>query len=233
MNVLQWLYDICFPLPAVCPVCMKRQKKLAVCDACRAEALRKRSLYGQCQRCSSFGVYSEQCHSCRGWPHYITGNVAVWPYQDGWQKAILDFKFHNMPWLAESLAAELAPLLPAGYDVLVPVPLHKKRLQERGYNQSALLAEALSEQMGIPWLDCMQRVRNTPHQTGMNREERLKNLDGAFAVEKHADIAGKHVILVDDVFTTGTTIRQCAETLYKAGAAKILGATLASGQGHF
>ena len=233
MHLLQKLYDICFPLPDICPICMRRQKTLGVCEDCRAEALRKRSLYGQCQCCHSFGVFSEHCHSCRDWPLYLTGNLAVWPYQDGWQQAILDFKFHNMPWLAECLAGELAPALPDDYDLLVPVPLHKKRLQERGYNQSALLAEALAKQTGIPWQECMQRVRNTPHQTGMNREQRLKNLDGAFIVKPGADIRGKRIILVDDVFTTGTTIRQCAGILHKAGAAEILGATLASGRGHF
>ena len=233
MNLLQWLYDILFPLPAVCPVCMKRQEKLMVCDACRAEAMRIRSMHGQCQCCHSFGVYSEHCHSCREWPGYLSGNIAVWPYQGNWQQAILDFKFHNMPWLADALANELAVMLPREYDILVPVPLHKKRLQERGYNQSALLAGALAVKTGIPVKDCMCRVRNTPHQTGMNREQRLHNLHGAFAVKSNTDIKGKRVIVVDDVFTTGTTIRQCAETLYKAGAVEILGATLASGRGHF
>lgn len=233
LNILQKLYDLCFPLPTVCPVCMKRQETLRVCDSCRAEALRKRSLYGQCQRCHSFGVYSEQCRSCREWPSYFIGNVAVWPHQDGWQQAILDFKFRNMPWLADALAAELAPMLPKDYDLLVPVPLHPKRLRERGYNQSELLAKALSKQTGIPWQDSLERVRNTPHQTGLSREQRLKNLDSAFAVKRGkrgGEVTGKRVILIDDVFTTGTTLQQCAKVLYQHGAAEILGATLASGQ---
>ncbi len=233
MNLLQKIYDICFPLPKVCPVCMKPQERLQVCDACRADALRKRSLYGQCQCCHSFGIFSHHCHSCRDWPAYLVGNIAVWPHQDGWQQAILDFKFRNMPWLAEALASELVPALPTDYDLLVPVPLHPKRLQERGYNQSELLAKALSQQMGIPWKNCLQRVRNTPHQTGMNRAQRLQNLDGAFALRRGYDVAGKRIILVDDVFTTGTTMRQCAKVLHQHGAVQVLGATLASGQGHF
>ena len=227
------LYDLCFPLPSVCPVCMKQQPELQVCDSCRAEALRKRTLNGQCQRCRSFGLYSEQCRSCREWPDYLAGNIAIWPHQDGWQQAILDFKFRNMPWLADALAAELAPFLPDGYDLLVPVPLHPKRQRERGYNQSELLAKALSEKTGIPWQNSLRRVRYTPHQTGMSREQRLKNLDGAFALRPGGNVQGKRVILVDDVFTTGTTIRHCAEILHKNGAARILGATLASGQGRF
>ena len=132
MHLLQKLYDICFPLPDICPICMRRQKTLGVCEDCRAEALRKRSLYGQCQCCHSFGVFSEHCHSCRDWPLYLTGNLAVWPYQDGWQQAILDFKFHNMPWLAECLAAELAPAL------TIMIYWFRYRFTKNGFRREAI-----------------------------------------------------------------------------------------------
>lgn len=211
---------------------MRVQERLQVCDACRAEALRKRTQEGQCQCCHSFGVQAPHCHCCRDWPDYLAGNLAVWPHQDGWQQAILDFKFHNMPWLADAFAAELAPVLPKGYDLLVPVPLHPNRLRERGYNQSALLARALAERSGIAWQDVLVRVRDTPHQTGLGRAERLKNLDGAFALRKGSDVTGKRILLVDDVFTTGTTLRQCAAVLHQYGAVEIHGVTLASGQTH-
>lgn len=145
----------------------------------------------------------------------------------------MDFKFRNKPWLAEALAAQLLPVLPEDFDLLVPVPLHPNRFRERGYNQSALLAKALAEQSGIPWQPCLQRVRDTPHQTGLNRSQRLENLEGAFALHKKANIAGKRIVIVDDVFTTGTTLRQCAKVLHQHGASQILGVTLASGRGHF
>lgn len=233
MKLLQKLYDICFPLPEVCPVCLKKQKRLQVCDTCRAEALRRRSLYGQCQRCHSFGVQGTVCSSCRQWPAYLVGNLAVWPYQDGWQQAILDFKFRNMPWLAAALAAELASVLPVETDLIVPVPLHKNRLRERGYNQSALLAKELSEKSGIAWQDCLMRVRDTPHQTGLSRSQRLKNLEHAFALRPGQVVASKRIVLVDDVFTTGSTLLQCAQELHRHGAVEICGLTLASGQSSF
>ena len=230
MKLLQKLYDICFPLPEVCPVCLKKQERLQVCDTCRAEALRRRSLYGQCQRCHSFGVQGTGCSSCRQWPAYLVGNLAVWPYQDGWQQVILDFKFRNMPWLAAALAAELASVLPVETDLIVPVPLHKNRLRERGYNQSALLAKELSEKSGIAWQDCLMRVRDTPHQTGLSRSQRLKNLEHAFALRPGQAVASKRIVLVDDVFTTGSTLLQCAQELHRHGAVEICGLTLASGQ---
>lgn len=231
-TVLYWLqkgYDLLFPLPAVCPVCLQRQPRLQVCDACRAEALQKRSLYGQCQCCHSFGVSSDHCGNCSQWPGYFVGNLTIWPYQQQWQQVILDFKFRNKPWLAEALAAELAPFLPADYDLLVPVPLHPRRMQERGYNQSALLAQAMSRYRGIPWENYLQRVRNTPHQTGLSRNQRLQNLDGAFDLSRKADVADKRILLVDDVFTTGTTLRACAGVLHRYGAREIMGVTLAAG----
>ena len=233
-SLIQWVYDKLFPLPAVCPLCMESQAQLCVCDKCRSEALRKRSLYGQCARCGSFGVYSAACRNCREWPAYYVGNIAVWPYQGAYKQVIKEFKFHNMPWLADALAKEMIPFLPKEYDLLVPVPLHPNRLQERGYNQSELLVRALSRDSGMPWQQSLVRVRDTPHQTGLNRAERLQNLHNAFALNSGvANIKEKRIILVDDVFTTGTTLRTCAQILHQYGAKEIVSCTLASGQGRF
>lgn len=228
-NPLLWLYDLLFPLPAVCPVCMTPQPRLGVCDSCRAEALRWRSVYGQCLQCGSFGVYSSACGNCREWPAYYVGNHAVWPYQKAYRQLIKEFKFHNKPWLAEALAPELLPYLPQQYDLLVPVPLHPNRLNERGYNQSELLVRVLSRISGMPWQNCLERVRDTPHQTGLGRKERLHNLQGAFACRKNIQVKNKRIILIDDVFTTGTTLRSCARVLYRHGAKEIQSCTLASG----
>lgn len=232
-NPFLWLYDVLFPLPAVCPVCMQPQKKLGICDSCHADALRKRSLYGQCKRCGSFGVSSIACRNCREWPSYYKGNLAVWPYQDSYKQLIREFKFHNMPWLADALAAEMLPFLPKGYDLLVPVPLHTNRMQERGYNQSELMVRSLSCMSGMPWQRSLERVRDTPHQTGLGRAERLQNLHNAFACSRYALVKGKRIILIDDVFTTGTTLLSCAKVLHQCGAIEIISCTLASGQARF
>jgi ComF family protein len=151
-----------------------------------------------------------------------------------YKQIIKEFKFYDMPWLAEVLAQEMMPYLPHGYDLLVPVPLHPNRLHERGYNQSELLTRALSRYSGIPWQHSLKRVRDTPHQTGLNREERLHNLHNAFSL-KGADTAikGKRIILIDDVFTTGSTLLSCAKVLHQHGAKEITSCTLASGQARF
>ncbi len=115
--------------------------------------------------------------------------------------------------------------------VLVPVPLHPKRFRRRGFNQALLVAEALAEVAGGNKVaELLARVRDTPTQTQFDREEREKNVKGAFAVVAGAEVAaGVRYVLVDDVFTTGATLNACAETLRKAGAKKVDVATLGHG----
>ncbi len=113
-------------------------------------------------------------------------------------------------------------------DLIIPVPLHRKREKSRGYNQAALLSSALSELTGVPWLsEALVRTRNTPPQVSLQAAERITNLKGAFKVKKAEKVAGRVVLLVDDVFTTGSTLRECAGELSKAGAREVRAATLA------
>lgn len=108
-------------------------------------------------------------------------------------------------------------------DVVIPVPLHLKRLRKRGFNQALLLArEFFYKRNAIIQSDILQRVRNTDSQTFLSREDRRKNLRKAFVVERQERVRGKRVCLVDDVFTTGATIEECSKTLVKAGASEVV-----------
>jgi ComF family protein len=119
------------------------------------------------------------------------------------------------------------PIFPA-IDVLMPVPLHPQRLREREYNQSLLLAHGLSQHLQIPLLlSCLLRVRPTAPQTSLSKKERLTNLRRAFAIDNVSSIKGQRILLIDDVFTTGTTLHECAKTLRKAGSGPVYGLTLA------
>jgi competence protein ComFC len=110
---------------------------------------------------------------------------------------------------------------------VIPVPLHKKRLRDRGFNQAELLARSL----GRPIFDVMIRTVYTPPQAHLNRRNRLRNLTGAFILKKGQDelVAGRSVILIDDVCTTGSTLNECAKVLKQAGASKIVALVLARG----
>jgi ComF family protein len=112
-------------------------------------------------------------------------------------------------------------------DLIVPVPLHKRRLQERGYNQSVLLAEGLSRKLNIPCApNALVRNRQTESQTKKSREERLKNMAAAFSVTDPEKLKGKHILLIDDVLTTGATIESCALALLAIEGVRVSVATI-------
>ena len=121
--------------------------------------------------------------------------------------------------------------------LVVPVPLHARKLRQRGFNQSELIARvaikrhALNPPAGSGHLvlhpGILERRRETQSQTGLTRHQRRENIRGAFAVVRPAEIAGRDILLVDDVFTTGTTVSECARVLRRAGASKIYVATVA------
>ena len=114
------------------------------------------------------------------------------------------------------------------YSVIIPVPLHIRRLRERGFNQSLILAKAIGKKYSIPVnFSLLKRNKSTLTQTGLDKIQREKNIRGAFTVTDNAKIEDKSTILIDDVYTTGATINQCAKTLIKAGASKVAVLTLA------
>ena len=110
---------------------------------------------------------------------------------------------------------------------LVPVPLHPARQRERDFNQAEVLARLLAERAGKPLLAALERTRYTTTQTQLDREERMENLRGAFRLRQHATVKGRHLLLIDDVFTTGSTVDECARVLQRGGAASVRVLTVA------
>lgn len=131
--------------------------------------------------------------------------------------------------MAKPLARLMINALPQGIDadVIIPVPLHPARLRAREFNQSLLLADELSRHLARP-VSATNLVRTaaTDPQTTLSRQERLRNLRNAFEIRRPQDLAGKRILLVDDVFTTGTTLNECAKTLRKSGAGTVFALTL-------
>ena len=122
------------------------------------------------------------------------------------------------------ISANAGRELLAEADVLIPVPLHWRRLWARRFNQAAALAGAISQISGVPVLhDVLKRVRATPQQVGLSKTERADNMQGAFRVpgDQKAEIKGKRLVLIDDVLTSGATVDTCARALLRAGAAHV------------
>jgi ComF family protein len=132
--------------------------------------------------------------------------------------AIKQFKFQRRLFYAPAFAALMRPALdrlPDGIDALLPMPLHWRRQLLRGFNQAAEIARSLKTMTGLPVLTPVIRYRHTPYQSGLTAAQRRRNLRGAFRVP--AAIPSRHVLIVDDVITTGTTVRQLASVLFEAG----------------
>lgn len=141
--------------------------------------------------------------------------------------AIHRAKYGDDPAVARGLGALLRAWIPRGDAVIVPIPLHRKRLSSRGFNQSAVLAVAAAGRSRVR-VDVLARLRDTPSQTSLDRDQRRSNLDGAFTVARPARVRGRLVVVVDDVVTTGATMRAAMGALREAGAAETLGVALAS-----
>ena len=173
---------------------------------------------------------AHRCHHCTVRPPAYDKAWTLYPYLPPLQDAICLFKYRGKVSLAKSLGQLMLAALPVAVeiDLVIPVPLHPSRLREREFNQSLLLADQVAKHLGRP-LSFTNLVRTAPSepQSTLSRKERMKNLRRAFAVRRPESIAGKRILLIDDVFTTGTTVNECAKVLRKSGADAVLVLTLA------
>ncbi|MCB9947377.1 MAG: ComF family protein [Rhodospirillaceae bacterium] len=173
------------------------------------------------------------CGACTATPPRFDRARAAIAYDDGSRAMVLGFKHGDQTHAAAAFAGWMARAgadLLRGDAVLAPVPLHRSRLFRRRYNQAALLAIALGRLAGCPVVpDLLVRRRRSPGQGHLSRTERRANVKGAFAVRRSAAdrVAGRRIVLVDDVLTTGATAGECTATLRRAGAAAVDVLTLA------
>ena len=150
------------------------------------------------------------------------------PYEGWLRQSVHLIKYQGESSRVDHLAEIVLPALQDIDDLggLIPVPLHKHRIRERGFNQSALLAKALSALSGLELWDGRSRVRDTPHQVGLSATERASNVAGAFKIREMPVGIPKRVVLVDDVFTTGATIEACADVLLRSGVESVSAVTV-------
>ena len=171
-----------------------------------------------------------RCQPCLQQPSAYDRAWTLYPYIPPLQDAICALKYRNVFSLAKPLASLAVRALPWGLDtdVIVPVPLHPSRLRARGFNQSLLIADRLGRHLRRPvsTMDLIRTIATEP-QTSLTRSERILNLRRAFAVRHAEAFDGRNVLLIDDVFTTGTTFNECAKALRSAGAASISALALA------
>lgn len=219
-----------FPKPSMCLICQKPMDSLSICPSCvRKLDLRIKQL-GYCKQCHHFGKNVTSCENCSSWTKEDFKNISLFPYENEVREGLIKLKFHEEPWRGEAYGRLMAKHLTVYPDAIVPIPLHKKRFRERGYNQSELIAKGLAERLGVP-LDTKSLIRKeeTAYQSGLNHRKRYKNVKGAFMVKYPEHIQGKTILLVDDIITTGATLYEANRVLKQSGAKEVRAITLASG----
>lgn len=188
-----------------------------------------------CTRCGTPLPPEEFCTTCAVHPPVAEALRAVAYYRGVVQKAVHRCKYGKHPTVAPALADLLikgwhttltAPLHSA--EVVIPVPIHRSRERERGFNQSVLIAKSFCDSTGLTLLqDVMERTVYRRPQVGLDAHERRQNVKDAFRVVKPEQIAGRSVLLIDDVWTTGSTLNEAAKALFSAGASRVFAYTVA------
>jgi ComF family protein len=219
-----WMIDLLFP-----PRCGGCQTAGSLwCEACRAAV--KPIEPPCCEKCGEPSVSDQLCANCRAHPLQIEKIRSVALFEGVLRQAIHRFKYERLASMAEPFGEMLAVYWRAeliSADWLIPVPLHPSRERDRGYNQSDLLARQLARRVNVPFSGRgLRRTRATAVQMTLNAAQRRENVAGAFeCVESR--VRGARVVIVDDVATTGATLEACAQAVLKAGAASVMGLTLA------
>lgn len=227
--------DLLFPRR--CPVCggVAMPKGRLICPAC----LKQLSFISSpaCMKCGKeIGSRDQEyCADCIRRKKSFERGFALLNYDSRAAASMAAVKYHNkreyLDFYARAAALRFGKQFrQVGIQVIVPVPVHASRLKTRGFNQAAVLAEKLSAELGIPWEELLIRVKKTDPQKSLGSAERLKNLRGAFEAEQEAG-KWERVLLVDDIYTTGSTAEICSRALLKTGVKQVFVFAVCIGHG--
>lgn len=228
-----------FVYPQYCSICKKHLKREEkdVCETCWDSLASLPAPF--CPYCKSFFENGDtKCSFCNSLgrfadDHKILMVRSLGRFDDYYRSLIHRFKYEKRIPVGKRLAQRLGESVNGdsnflNSDLLIPVPLHKSRYRERGFNQSEILAEGISKVTGVSVLrNVLKRKKKTRDQTELSPQQREENVRGAFTVTQPEMIKGKRIILIDDVITTGATLNECARMLKQVGAEKTLAMTIA------
>lgn len=225
--------------PRRCPVCsgLLPFNGEMICRECKQKLVYV--LEPRCKKCGKqlFKQEQEYCYDCRSKQHLYKEGLAGFCHVGEIKKSIYDIKYENKREYAEFYAKEMCKLhgryiLSWGCDGLIPVPLHFRKRIKRGYNQAKVIAKIFSKELGILMYDnVLKRIRYTEPQKELSDMQRRKNLENAFKITKNI-VELKKVILVDDIYTTGSTIDACAGELLHCGVEEVYYLSLTIGTGY-
>lgn len=231
-RAVSWLW------PEVCPFC-GRVSSQGICTACRRRVKALQIQEPRCMRCGKPVHYAEQeyCYDCMHMKHWYDRGYGLWLHKEPVSTSIYQFKYHNQRRYGVYYAVELARcygrmIKSWAPDLMIPIPLHKKRRRKRGYNQAAVVCRELGRRLGISVDEkCLVRKLYTEPQKTLSRQQRRKNLKHAFTVKNYFRPVPT-VLLIDDIYTTGNTIDAAAAVLKEKGVEKVYFLTISIGQGY-
>lgn len=207
-----------------------------ICADCRAKVLLIRE--PRCKRCGKPVRYAEEelCYDCSHRKFHYEQGRSLWLHKAPVSQSVYDFKYKNRRVYGEVYAREFVRAFGKliriwEIDLIVPVPLHRKKFKKRGYNQAEIVAREIGARMGIAVDSALViRKRDTAPQKRYGHTERRKNLADAFAVSR-TEISARHILIIDDIYTTGSTVDSVAKVLRQSGAEKTYFLTISIGQG--
>ena len=217
-------------MPGSCLLCASNSATSLLCPACTADLPQLPAAL--CPQCGEETTLGERCGACLKDPPAFARTIALFRYEFPVDRLIQALKYGHQLALATWLGHRLGDRLVAeDYDLLLPLPLHPSRLRTRGFNQSLEIARVTSKTLAIPMNPAiLTRIRATPPQAELPLKERGRNVRGAFECAR--DLAGKRILIVDDVMTTGSTLREAARILKLHGAGQITVAVAARALRH-
>ena len=197
--------------PQICGICGKLNKD-GLCNKCKI----------QLEKVAENDILKQDLEDI-----YIKELIYIFKYEGIIRKLILDYKFHEKPYMYvcfvnfvlknEKIFEKLQ-----SYDTIIPVPISRKRMKERGYNQSLLIAKKLSREVKIPLqVNCLLKTKNIIEQSKLNKEQRKQNIQNVYELKNGEILNKKRILLIDDIYTTGSTVNECAKILQQARPEKI------------
>jgi ComF family protein len=219
--------------PELCPICQRPSSDHKIAPIC-TECWQTIQQYEgpKCRKCGRPLVsdVSITCGDClKDEPAFIRAR-SFGIYDGALKKAINLFKYHNVKRLSSPLSGIMLRKMMPRVETVVPVPLYGKRLRQRGFNQSALIAGHMASHIGAePMIGNLVKVRDTMPQVGLSSAERRKNIRNAFEIRNREQVRNKSILLVDDVITTGATAGECSRVLKETGAQEVYVMALAHG----
>lgn len=240
--MFQTLLDMLYPVR--CPICSEIviPKERMVCKECK-----EKLIYVEKPRCNRCGKPIEEeekefCDDCERRQFHYEKGFAVWVYNDLMRKSIAAYKYHSKKEYSNFYVHEMNRLYGAtlhrlSLDAILPVPVHRSKHLERGFNQAELLARGLGRELRLPVItELLIRIKKTLPQKKLSNKERLKNLSEAFVINEQPPKTGlttmKRVLLVDDIYTTGSTVETCSKILKSHGIEEVYFIVVCIGKGY-